>query len=77
MKKTAFTTTFFGCRTDAQSRLKVRSMVGLLPLCATTVVEKYQRESNPENRGTRHETAGAVTPSHGKYPCRLARGTWV
>jgi hypothetical protein len=25
-------------------RLKVRSVVGLLPLCATTVVEKYQRQ---------------------------------
>jgi hypothetical protein len=25
-------------------RLKVRSIVGLLPLCATTVVEKYQRQ---------------------------------
>jgi hypothetical protein len=29
-------------------RLKVRSMVGLLPLCATTVVEKYQRERLPK-----------------------------
>jgi hypothetical protein len=29
------------------SHLKVRSMVGLLPLCAITVVEKYQRESVP------------------------------
>jgi len=29
------------------TRLKVRSMVGLLPLCATTVIEKYQRESVP------------------------------
>ncbi len=29
------------------TRLKVRSMVGLLPLCATTVVEKAQRESIP------------------------------
>ncbi len=28
-------------------RLKVRSMVGLLPLCATTVTEKWQRESIP------------------------------
>ena len=28
-------------------RLKVRSMVGLLPLCATTIVEKWQRESIP------------------------------
>jgi hypothetical protein len=29
------------------TRLKVRSMVGLLPLCATTVIEKEQRESIP------------------------------
>jgi Glycosyl hydrolase family 63 C-terminal domain len=29
-------------------RLKVRSMVGLLPLCATTVVEAWQRERVPE-----------------------------
>jgi hypothetical protein len=27
--------------------LKVRSMVGILPLCATTVIEKYQRERFP------------------------------
>jgi Mannosylglycerate hydrolase MGH1-like glycoside hydrolase domain len=29
------------------TRLKVRSMVGLLPLCAITTVEKYQREAVP------------------------------
>ena len=29
------------------TRMKVRSMVGLLPLCATTVVEKWQRERVP------------------------------
>lgn len=29
------------------SRLKVRSLVGLLPLCATTIVEPYQRERVP------------------------------
>jgi hypothetical protein len=29
------------------TRLKVRSVVGLLPLCATTAVEKYQREQVP------------------------------
>ena len=28
--------------------LRVRSMVGLLPMCATTIVEKYQREQVPE-----------------------------
>ena len=31
----------------SSSRLKVRSMVGLLPLCATTVMEKWQRERVP------------------------------
>ena len=30
------------------TRLKVRSMVGLLPLCATTVIEEWQREKVPE-----------------------------
>ena len=30
------------------TRLKVRSMVGLLPLCATTAIEKWQRERMPE-----------------------------
>jgi hypothetical protein len=29
------------------TRLKVRSMVGLLPICATTVIEPWQRESVP------------------------------
>ncbi len=29
------------------TRLKVRSMVGLLPLCATTVVEPWQRKRSP------------------------------
>src|SRR3954447_24984306 len=29
------------------TRLKVRSMVGLLPLCATTVIEAWQRERVP------------------------------
>ena len=36
------------CLPDGSSRrLKVRSMVGLLPLCATTVTEKWQRERIP------------------------------
>ena len=32
-------------------RLKVRSMVGLLPLCATTVIEEWQRKSIPKAMG--------------------------
>jgi hypothetical protein len=36
------------CLPDGSSqRLKVRSMVGLLPLCAATVIEKWQRERVP------------------------------
>ncbi len=36
------------CLPDGSAtRLKVRSMVGLLPLCATTVIEKWQRELIP------------------------------
>jgi hypothetical protein len=36
-------------------RLKVRSMVGLLPLCATTVIEPWQRERCPGVVKTLHE----------------------
>ncbi|MFI5157019.1 MAG: glucosidase, partial [Chitinophagales bacterium] len=32
----------------SSQRLKVRSMVGLLPLCATTVIEEWQRERIPK-----------------------------
>ena len=32
----------------SSQRLKVRSMVGLLPLCATTVLDKWMRESVPK-----------------------------
>src|SRR3954447_14598361 len=31
------------------TRLKVRSMVGLLPLCATTVIESWQRDRVPQS----------------------------
>ena len=34
------------------TRLKVRSMVGLLPLCATTVIEPWQRERVPRTAET-------------------------
>ena len=36
-------------------RLKVRSMVGLLPLCATTVTEKWQRDRIPRVMANVHE----------------------
>ena len=36
-------------------RLKVRSMVGLLPLCATTVIEKWQRDRIPQVMAHVHE----------------------
>jgi Glycosyl hydrolase family 63 C-terminal domain len=37
------------------TRLRVRSMVGLLPLCAATVVEKWQRERAPLMAGRLYE----------------------
>jgi len=37
------------------TRLKVRSMVGLLPLCATTVIEPWQRERVPKVVGLLQE----------------------
>jgi hypothetical protein len=37
------------------TRLKVRSMVGLLPLCATTVIEQVQREAIPGAMAQLHE----------------------
>lgn len=37
------------------ARLKVRSMVGLLPLCATTVVEPWQRKRLPRLTAYAHE----------------------
>jgi len=39
------------------TRLKVRSMVGLLPLCATSVVEDWQRERVPEAAARLQERA--------------------
>ena len=36
-------------------RLKVRSMVGLLPLCATTIVEKRNRDRLPRTMAALHE----------------------
>ena len=46
-RRTDSITTCSACRTAGAVPLKVRSMVGLLPLCATTVIEKYQREGVP------------------------------
>ncbi|MGO8691940.1 MAG: MGH1-like glycoside hydrolase domain-containing protein [Thermoguttaceae bacterium] len=56
------------------TRLKVRSMVGLLPLCATSVMEKWQRERVPramahiQERLRRipelHETIHPTGPGH-------------
>ena len=36
------------------TRLKVRSMVGLLPLCATTVIEKSAAGAHSAGDGTDH-----------------------
>ena len=57
-------------------RLKVRSMVGLLPLCATTVTEKWQRERMPAVAGPILEAAAADTRTAGDHPCHRPRSFW-
>ena len=39
----------------SSDRLKLRSMVGLLPLCATTVIEPWQRKRLPQTEATNLE----------------------
>ena len=57
------------------TRLKVRSMVGLLPLCATTVIEKWQRERVPQamaaDAGTHAPDARAFGDIHPTGPGHL------
>ena len=45
------------------TRLKVRSMVGLLPLCATTVIEAWQRERVPRAMAQTCSNACAGCPN--------------
>jgi hypothetical protein len=45
------------------TRLKVRSMVGLLPLCATTAVDRWQRERVPKSRRECTSACGACRSS--------------
>ncbi len=49
-------------------RLKVRSMVGLLPLCATTVIESWQRERVPRAMAQARETPGPDARASGVHP---------
>ena len=59
------------------TRLKVRSMVGLLPLCATTVMEKWQRERIPRAMA---QTAGSLAsgcPSFCTPSTPRVRDTWA
>jgi hypothetical protein len=44
-------------------RLKVRSMVGLLPICATTVIEPEAVAAMPELPGSRAHLPGEATPN--------------
>lgn len=63
------------------TRLKVRSMVGLLPLCATTVIEQWQRDRLPrvmtrmqERLRRIPELQESIHPTGPGHPrCRRAR----
>ena len=49
------------------TRLKVRSMVGLLPLCATTVIEPWQREQVPKVTEVLRERLRTDARTSGEY----------
>lgn len=55
------------------TRLKVGSMVGLLPLCATTVIEKWQRERVPRGGGRVCGTRAPDARAPGVHPPYWAR----
>jgi hypothetical protein len=59
------------------TRLKVRSMVGLLPLCASTVVEKWQRETIPQTVATFQARVRVTSgwPSGGSLPWSIQSGS--
>ena len=63
---------------DGQAtRLKVRSMVGLLPLCATTVMEASQRERMPERwRNCTNACAECPNCSHPSIPQAQVISAW-
>ena len=58
------------------TRLKVRSMVGLLPLCATTVVEQWQRERVPTTDGAGIRALQAHAGAPRVDPCNRAGAIW-
>jgi hypothetical protein len=54
--------------------LKVRSMVGLLPLCATTVVEKWQRERVPTLTAKLYERWRRMPDLHASIHAQFGAG---
>ena len=58
------------------TRLKVRSMVGLLPLCATSVIEEWQRGRIPRAI-TRSMSGCGGCPNFKGRSIPRARGTWA
>ena len=58
------------------TRLKVRSMVGLLPLCAATIVEQWQRERVPKLTATDARALAAHAGTSRIHPCNRAGASW-
>ena len=58
------------------TRLKVRSMVGLLPLCAATVIEPWQRERVPTLTARFIERLRRMPELRQVDPCDRARAIW-
>ena len=71
-KRTASSTTCCACPTAPAQRLKVRSLVGLLPLCATTVIEQATCSTVPAAASAR-PTAPRAQPGPARQHRRPAR----
>ena len=74
-RRTASSTTCCGCPTARRMRLKVRSMVGLLPLCASTVFEADVADALSEADGDDRAVPEAPSRSWCRTWRRPTRGS--
>ena len=70
-RRMASSTTCCGCPTAARCRCKVRSMVGLLPLCAATVIDRRAARARP--RAARRARDAFIAARHPDACRTLAR----
>ena len=76
-RKTASTTTFCACPTAKPTRLEGPLHGGLLPLCAITVIEPWQRERVPRMQCDIHGASAADAGATATAFIRRGPATWA